>query len=81
MLKIKNVVVTREQQKEAKELHDKAYEEYVERRNKAFDPSVHSGFVGNLVYFTKVGKLTKPKSMKQCVREVLSKTTGEENGI
>lgn len=85
MLKCKNLVVTREQLNEAKELHARSYNEFVEKRRKKYDATIHSGLIGSVVFATAIMQLRKPRTMKQCIKEVTSnsnKQTQEvENGI
>lgn len=80
MLKNNNVVLTREQLAEAKQLHSDSYNEYLERKRKLY-AAQDQNFLGTVIFLNKVKMLTKAKTMKQCVREVLTKKTGEENGI
>lgn len=81
MIKYKNLVVTREELTEAKKLHSDSYDEYVKRRRKMYDEQETTGLVNTIVFATKIMKLSKPRTMKQCVAEVTNKTTGDTNGI
>jgi len=80
MIKRKNVVVTREQLNEAKRIHTESYNEFVEKRRKLYNSQDNSGLVNTIVFATRAMKISRPKSMRQCIKEVTSisnTTTGE----
>lgn len=80
MIKRNNVVLTREQLKEAKELHSKAYDEYVKVREEAFASDLHKGWSPETRHNLIMNDIPRPKTMNTCVKEVLNKK-GDTNGI
>ena len=85
MIKYRNKVVTRDELNEAKRIHKESYEKFVETRRKLYNSTENKSLVDTVVFATKAMQLSRPKSMRQCVNEVINKRSnnaqGESNGI
>lgn len=79
MLKYRNQVLTREQLNKAKELHKEAYDAFIRTRKQLMESDYHKGWTDKTRFTLISNELGRPKTMKQCVREVTqAKTEGEQ---